>query len=232
MGSLAPCIILGVSLEKILELLTREYGERRWRRRQGPIAELVQTVLSQNTSDTNSGRAYKGLIASFGGWADVADADVAQISRAIKIGGLEQVKARYIKQALEEIRRKHGGFDLEFLKGMPLNEARDWLMQLPGVGMKTASCVLLFSLGMPAFPVDTHVFRVAGRLGLVDSKSSVEKAARRLEAVVPPGNVYQFHVSLIEHGRKVCKAQRPRCPECVLGELCPSHDKFVALYWS
>ncbi len=221
-----------MSVEEILKLLTREYGEWKWRQRQSPIAELVQTILSQNTSDSNSSRAYERLLASFGGWQDIADADVSQISRSIKIGGLEEVKARYIKQALEEIRRRHGGFDLEFLKELPLDEARDWLRQLPGVGMKTASCVLLFSLGMPALPVDTHVFRVAKRLGLVDAKASVEKAPRQLEASVPPRNIYRFHVLFIQHGRKVCKAQRPRCPECVLGGLCPSYENFVAEYWS
>ncbi len=216
-----------MDIEQILKLLTKEYGKRGWRPRQSPIAVLVQTILSQNTSDRNSERAFEQLLASFDGWEEIADAGVGQICEAIKAGGLGAVKARYIKQALEEIRRRQGGFELDFLKKLPVDEARDWLRQLPGVGMKTASVVLLFSLGMPALPVDTHVFRVAKRLGLIDSKVSVEKAHRLLEGLVPPQDIYKFHVLLIEHGRKICKAQRPRCKECVLGRLCPSYEKFV-----
>ena len=221
-----------VSIEQILKLLRAEYGEKRWQARKSPVAVLVQTILSQNTSDRNSERAFKHLLASFDGWEKIADADIGRIREAIKAGGLGTVKARYIKQALEEIRRRQGGFELYFLRKLPVDEARDWLRQLPGVGMKTASVVLLFSLGMPALPVDTHVFRVSKRLGLIDSKVSVEKAHGLLERLVPPQDIYQFHVLLIEHGRKTCKAQRPRCRECVLGSLCPSYEKFVGKPWS
>jgi endonuclease-3 len=221
-----------MSVEQILKLLTGEYGKKRWRLRGSPIAVLVQTILSQNTSDRNSGRAFEQLLAAFGSWEDVANASVSEISHSIKAGGLGVVKAKYIKQSLEEIRARQGGFKLDFLRKLPVDEARDWLRQLPGVGMKTASVVLLFSLGMPVLPVDTHVFRVAKRLGLIDSKVSVEKAHRLLEGLVPPKDAYQFHVLLIEHGRKVCKAQRPRCSECVLGRLCPSYEKFMGQKWS
>jgi endonuclease-3 len=221
-----------VSIEQILKLLSAEYGERHWRRRQSPIAVLVQTILSQNTSDRNSGRAFEQLLASFGGWEDVANASVSRISDSIKAGGLGAVKASYIKRSLEEIRARQGGFELDFLRKLPVDEARDWLRQLPGVGMKTASVVLLFSLGMPALPVDTHVFRVAKRLGLIDSRVSIEKAHILLEGLVSSKDVYQFHVLLIEHGRKVCKAQRPRCRGCVLARLCPSYEKFVGQKWS
>ncbi len=224
--------VVSVSARQILKLLSKEYGEKRWRRRQSPIEVLVQTILSQNTSDRNSGRAFEQLLASFGSWEDMADASVGEISHSIKAGGLGEVKARYIKQSLEEIRGRQGGFELDFLRKLPVDEARDWLRQLSGVGMKTASVVLLFSLGMPALPVDTHVSRLAKRLGLIDSKVSAEKAHKRLEGLVPLKDIYQFHVLLIEHGRKVCKAQRPRCRECVLGRLCPSYEKFVGQKWS
>jgi len=213
------------SIERILELLVEEYGAREWQPRESPLSVLVQTILSQNTSDTNSNRAFHSLLASFGSWDEVADASVSQIAGSIKAGGLGEIKARYIKQVLEEIRRRRDGFDLDFLRQLPLDEARDWLRQLPGVGMKTASCVLIFSLGMPALPVDTHVFRVAKRLGLVDSKSSVQRAHKVLESLVPSADVYQLHVLLIEHGRKTCKAQRPRCHQCVLRGLCASHEE-------
>jgi endonuclease-3 len=217
--------MIRVSVERIIKLLSGEYGEQRWRPWQSPMSVLVQTILSQNTSDRNSGRAFESLLASFDGWEDMASADIDVIADSIKAGGLEGVKARYIKRVLEEIRQRRSGFELDFLRGLPVDEARDWLRQLPGVGMKTASCVLLFSLGMPALPVDTHVFRVAKRLGLVDSRVSVEQAHRQLESIVPPSDVYQFHVLLIKHGRRICKAQRPRCKECVLGRLCPSYDE-------
>jgi endonuclease-3 len=226
------CGMVGVRVEQILRLLSAEYRERKWRRGRSPIAVLVQTILSQNTSDRNSGRAFEQLLASFGSWEDVANASVSEISNSIKGGGLGVVKAGYIKQSLEEIRGKRGGLELDFLRKLPADEARDWLRQLPGVGMKTASVVLLFSLGMPTLPVDTHVFRVAKRLGLIDSKVSIDKAHVLLERLVPPRDVYQFHVLLIEHGRKVCKAQRPRCRECVLARLCPSYEKFVGQKWS
>ena len=222
------CEMVTASIEQIIKLLSAEYGEKRWRRQQSPIAVLVQTILSQNTSDRNSGKAFEQLLASLDGWEDMSGASVDVISHSIKAGGLGVVKARYIKQALEEIRRRRGDFELDFLSKLPVGEARDWLRQLPGVGMKTASCVLLFSLGMPALPVDTHVFRVARRLGLIDFNVSVEQAHVLLENLVPPRDVYKFHVLLIEHGRRICKAYKPRCEECVLRRLCPSYDKFTA----
>jgi endonuclease-3 len=224
--------MVDISTKQILELLSAEYGEKRWRAGRSPVAVLVQTILSQNTSDRNSERAFEQLLASFDGWEKIANAGVGRIREAIKAGGLGTVKARYIKQALEEIRRRQGEFELGFLRKLTVDEARDWLRQLPGVGMKTASVVLLFALGMPALPVDTHVFRVAKRLGLIDSKVSVEKAHGLLERLVSPQDIYQFHVLLIEHGRKICKAQRPRCRECVLGSLCPSYEKFVGKPWT
>ena len=207
-------------IEKIIDTLINEYGSPDWQPHDGPLNVLVQTILSQNTSDANSRRAFKSLLVSFPRWEDVASADVYQIANAIRGGGLGEIKARYIKQALGEIQRKRGRLELDFLNELPLDEARDWLTQLPGVGTKTANCVFLFSLGRPALPVDTHVYRVAMRLGLIDAKTTVEKAHRLLENLVPPDKVYTFHVLMIEHGRKVCKAQRPRCPMCALRRHC------------
>jgi len=208
------------SIEHTLDLLSSEYGNRNWQPDDSPLNVLVQTILSQNTSDANSRKAFRSLQSSFPTWEDVASADVYQIAGAIKGGGLGEIKARYIKQTLGGIQQKRGKLELNFLNELPLSEARDWLTQLPGVGTKTANCVFLFSLGRPALPVDTHVYRVAKRLGLIDYKTTVEKAHRLLESLVPPDKVYQFHVLIIEHGRKVCKAQRPRCFDCVLNRLC------------
>lgn len=210
-------------IKNILTLLKKEYGNREWQPDDDPISVLVQTILSQNTSDRNSHRAFASIRTSFKDWERIANTSTTKIADTIRLGGLAEVKARYIKNTLQEIKRRRGKLNLEFLKQLSVDAARDWLRQLPGVGMKTASCVLLFSLGMPALPVDTHVFRVAIRLGLLDNKISIIRAHRLLEGIVPPKDVYSFHVLLIEHGRNVCKAQRPQCPSCVLQEICPSY---------
>ncbi len=211
-----------MSIRRILDLLREEHGVPEWQSRHEPLSVLVQTILSQNTSDTNSGNAFLSLLSSFGSWENVAAADIDTIEHTIRHGGLGGVKAVRIKQALGEIERKRGRLDLDFLSQLSLSEALDWLEQLPGVGEKTASCVLLFSLGMPALPVDTHVLRVAKRLGLISSRASLKQAHQSLGELVPQQDVYQFHVLLIEHGRRVCRAQRPLCHGCVLKELCPS----------
>jgi len=215
------------NIERVISLLASEYGARDWQPVDDPLSVLVRTILSQNTSDTNSKRAFASLLASFPSLEAVAAAEVDEIAASIRVGGLGEIKAKRIKQTLQEIQRRRGKLELGFLNQLPLPEARDWLKQLPGVGTKTANCVFLFSLGRPALPVDTHVFRVAKRLGLVEAKASVEQAHRLLEGMVPPEDIYQFHVLMIEHGRKVCRAQRPRCHECALRELCPSYEKFT-----
>lgn len=206
----------------VSQLLQSEYGVRRWHSDGAPVPVLVRTILSQNTSDINSGRAFQSLIDRFGSWEAVAEADPREIADAIAVGGLARIKAARIKDVLQRIRRERGAIDLDFLGDLSEDQARAWLRRLPGVGPKTASCVLLFSLGKPALPVDTHVHRVAGRLGLVPAGVSPEQAEQLLEKKVPPAGVYQFHIHLIEHGRKVCRSQRPRCDACVLGGMCPS----------
>ena len=205
-------------------MLVKEYGYRRWQTRSDPVSELIVTILSQNTSDVNSRRAFESLVSSFHDWKAIEQASIRDISASIRSGGLADVKAKYIKRALEYIYQKRGDIELEFLKQSPMEEARDWLMQIPGVGIKTASCVLLFSLSMPALPVDTHVFRVAKKLGLIDSKVPVDQAHHLLEKMVPANDILTFHVTMIEHGRKVCKAQRPHCYDCILKQICPGRE--------
>ena len=209
----------------ILHLLTEKYGHRSLKPNRHPIPVLVQTILSQNTSDKNSSRAYKSLLASFPTWDELMKAQVEEISACIKAGGLGKIKARRIRQALTEIKRRRGRLELDFLNELPLDDARKWLKELPGVGSKTANVILLFAFGKPALPVDTHVFRVAKRLGMVAPQVSVEEAHRLLEELVPPRSVLEFHLLLIEHGRRVCRARRPQCSECVLREVCPSCPK-------
>lgn len=215
-------------IEKILKLLISAYGDRAPERRLEPVDELILTILSQNTSDVNSRRAFKSLTEAFGGWDKVAHAPAAKIAESIRAGGLAQVKSVYIKKVLQYLEKDVHGYDLLFLKAMKPAAARAWLTRLPGVGMKTASCVLLFSLGMPAFPVDTHVLRVAVRLGLLAPKTTATAAHLEMERLVRPADIYRCHVLMIEHGRRTCKAQRPLCGNCIISSLCPSYNKFKA----
>lgn len=205
---------------QVLDLLRKEYGVREWQPRYDPVSVLVQTILSQNTSDTNSRGAFRSLLASFDNWEHLADADVDTIAHCIRYGGLGRIKAQRIKQALKEIVRKQGRLDLDFLGQLTLSDAQEWLRKLPGVGVKTARCVLLFSLGMPALPVDTHILRVAKRLGLINIKASLHEAHLILGEAVPPEDVYQFHILVIEHGRRTCQARYPRCQGCILKKIC------------
>ena len=211
-----------MAIEEVIELLEREYGPSKWQSDRDPIDVLIGTILSQNTSDANSERAFASLKASFDSWKAVASAPAEHTARVIKSGGLSQIKSVRIKQVLEQIEKEQGRISLDSLESKPMAEAEDYLMRLPGVGHKTASCVLLFSLGKPSLPVDTHVFRIAKRLGLIDSKVSTEKAHSLLQEQTPPSKVYQFHVHMIEHGRRICHARQPRCNKCILRSVCPS----------
>lgn len=205
----------------VSRLLAQEYGALKRDLPQDPLSELILTLLSQNTSGQNTRRAFSSLRESFGSWEAVAEASVEDIAQAIKAGGLAQVKAARIKAILETIRKERGGPDLSFLAELPLPRAKAWLRKLPGVGPKTAACVLLFSLGRPVLPVDTHVYRVSRRLGLISAKVSPERAQEELERQLPPEEFERFHLNLIEHGRRVCRARRPRCEVCVLRPECP-----------
>ncbi len=209
-----------MAIEEVIELLEQEYGPRKWQPDRAPIDVLIGTILSQNTSDANSGRAFASLKASFDSWEAVASAPAEHIAHLIKSGGLSQIKAVRIKQVLEQIEKEQGRISLDSLKSMNIAKAEDYLMRLPGVGHKTASCVLLFSLRKPSLPVDTHVFRVAKRLGLIDSRVSIEKAHSLLQEQTPPSKVYQLHIHMIEHGRRICHARQPRCNRCILRGTC------------
>ena len=202
------------------QLLIEEYGQREWRPRLDPLSELIFTILSQNTSDVNRDRAWMRLKDRFPTWESVLAADAAELAEAIRPGGLANVKAPRIQETLRVIKRARGEFTLDFLAEMEVDEAKRWLTSLNGVGPKTAAIVLIFSLGKPAFPVDTHVHRVSQRLGLIGPKTSREKAHDVLEELLPSEIYYTFHLNLIAHGREVCKSQRPRCATCVLREHC------------
>lgn len=210
-----------IALE-VIAALRDLYGPQPWRLRNEPITELIETILSQNTSDLNSHRAFGSLWERFGSWRAIQEAPVDEVATAIHIGGLSRVKAPRIQAVLEELQRRTGGWDLSFLRDLPLPEAKAWLRSLPGVGPKTAACVLLFAVGLPALPVDTHVYRVARRLGLIEQRLSPDDAHEALERLVAPEQVYEFHMLLIQHGRRLCKAPRPLCHACPLNDICPS----------
>jgi endonuclease-3 len=184
------------------------------------IDEVVATVLSQHTSDANSERAFAQLKGRFPTWEQVADAPAEQIADAIRCGGIADRKARRIQQILTAVEEREGRIDLGRLHDLEDAAAETYLLSLPGVGPKTAACVLVFSMGRAAFPVDTHVHRVATRLGWIPAKTTADKAHRLLAPRVPPDIRYDLHVAMIIHGRTVCRAQRPCCDICVLRDLC------------
>lgn len=210
------------AVAEIVAALEDAYGPRTFVSRGRAVDVLVETVLSQNTSDANSHRAFESLLARFGTLEAVAEARVEDIERAIAGAGLSRIKSVRIKEILGRLARENGSLDLAFLAHLDVGAARQYLVSFKGVGLKTASCVLLFALGMPAMPVDTHVHRVAGRLGLINPRVSAEAAHSELEAIVEPEDRCRFHILLIEHGRRVCHARNPKCRICALNRMCPS----------
>ena len=211
---------LRVRLERVADRLARAYGRPR-RRRGDPLDVLVETVLSQNTSDLNSTRAFHSLKAAFPTWAGVAKARPALVERAIRVGGLARTKSRRIQALLLALHEREGGYDLGVLRRLPPPGAAARLAGLPGVGPKTRACVLLFACRHPAFPVDTHVHRIVGRLGLVEGGADAAKAQAVLEPEVPKGRALDLHLNLIRLGREVCRPRAPRCSQCALRRLCP-----------
>jgi endonuclease III len=213
-------------LRRITDKLAAEYGRPLLRPHQAPVDELVLTVLSQNTNDRNRDVAYARLRDRFASWDEVREAPLEEIEEAIRPGGLAPTKSVRIKQILEAI----GDDDLSGLADEPLEEARERLRMLPGVGRKTAACVLLFSFGRPDVPVDTHVYRVGGRLGLWDQKAPFDRAHDELLRLCGDDGefAYEAHVLLIRHGRRTCVARAPRCAECPLRRMCPEGRRRLA----
>jgi endonuclease-3 len=211
-------------IQRIVALLEQTHGPQRWRPRGPAIDGLVGTILSQNTSDTNSGAAYRALRAAFDSWEAVMRAPATRIARAIRTAGLANVKSVRIKRVLQQIYAERGELSLQFLRRLPLEQARAYLGRFEGVGPKTVACVLMFNLNLPVLPVDTHVHRVSLRLGLIPPGTSAERAHELLAEQVPDELVYRFHVLLVQHGRQICAARRPDCPACALRRIC-AHGK-------
>ena len=213
--------------EKIHKRLLDFYGPPDWRPHLSPVAELVSTILSQNTNDTNRDRAFNNLRKRFSTWEEVRDAPTEDIIQAIKTAGLANQKGPRIKHALQKITDREDDISLDFLKSMSVEKARKWLTDIKGVGPKTAAIVLLFSLEMPAFPVDTHVHRVTGRVGLRPSNMNASKSHSFLEKAFSPDEYYADHLNLIKLGREICKSRNPECPVCPLNDFCSYYQEKV-----
>jgi len=203
------------------------YGVPEWRLALSAIDELVSTILSQNTNDKNRDVAFLALKKAFPDWEVVLDADPQAVIDVIRPAGLANQKGPRIQAVLRQIKAERGSLDLGFLKDLPIDEARAWLTQFNGVGPKTASIVLLFSLGVPAFPVDTHIYRVSGRLGLRPEKMTVEQAHPHLAALFPPEEYGPAHLNLIRLGREICHARKPNCPACPLNDVCDYYQRQI-----
>jgi len=219
-----------VAPELVLDRLEVAYGYEPWAPRMSALDELLFTVLTQHTSDSNAEIAFTAMRKQYPTWGVVLEADTGELANTIRSGGLANQKAPRLQAILLEIVRRTGTFEIEFLGDLPLEEARTWLTTLPGVGPKTAAVTLAFSLGMPAMPVDTHIYRVSKRIGLISMKISVDDAHVIMEAQVPPERIHSYHVQLIAHGRQTCKAIRPQCDRCALQDLCPSAATFAAAF--
>jgi endonuclease-3 len=208
--------------KRLLEVLRSSYGDRVWSGDRGAVAVLVATILSQNTSAANSSAGFRRLRRRFRSWSKLAEAGVAEIAECIRVSGLARTKAPRIRAILRRIRAEHGRITLAPLRRWPLAKARAYLEGFDGVGPKTALCVLLFAFGMPVFPVDTHIHRIARRLGLLEDGVGPAKADEVLTPLIAPDDRYAMHVLLIAHGRAVCRARRPGCEVCRALPLCPT----------
>ena len=215
-------------IRKILALLNGAYGRPAPFKKDDPVDVLIRTILSQNTTDKNSVPAFYALKKHFASWDKMRKARAGVIAGIIRHAGLANIKAKRIKEVLAEIRAREGKVNLANLTRLNKEKSLDYLESLKGVGPKTAACVLLFAFGKPAMPVDTHIFRVAKRLGLISADAGIEEAHRILTKIVPKDLIYEFHLGIIEHGRRTCRSQTPRCGVCVVYGLCGFEDK--ALY--
>lgn len=201
--------------------LLATYGEPAWRNPLPPLDELVSTILSQNTNDVNRDRAFSSLRDRFPTWEAVRDAQPKEVIEAIKVAGLSNQKGPRIQAALESITQQRGSLDLGFLQDMQDEDAYAWLLQFKGVGPKTASIVLQFSLNKPAFPVDTHIYRISGRLGLRPLKMTADATHKHLASQFLPDTYYAAHLNIIRLGREICRARKPQCQICPLQDICP-----------
>jgi endonuclease-3 len=218
-----------LSVAEICRRLRKQYGPLEPWEKLPPLDELIATILSQNTSDRNSDAAFAELRRSFADWDALRRASLAEIVRAIRIGGLARQKAPRIRSILRQIYDRHGELSLDFLRTLPAAEGLAYLRSFVGVGPKTAACVLLFACDKPVLPVDTHVHRVSRRLGLIGASVNAAKAHEVLATLTPAAKVLEFHIQMIRHGRRVCTARKPHCADCVLLNGCPEGQRRLGI---
>lgn len=207
-------------LIEVADRLREEYGVPEEQDRPDPVLSLLQVILSQNTNDDNRDRAYSALMDRYDSPREIMDAETGELADTISVAGLHNTKAERMQESLEMIEEERGELSLDFLEDMELEEAKRWLTSLPGVGPKSAAVVLNFTFNKAAFPVDTHVFRVSKRLGLIPEDATRESAHDILEEKTPDDRIYEFHINLIKHGREICRAPTPHCSECFLTDIC------------
>ncbi len=207
--------------------LLEAFGEPQWHEYLPAVDELVCTILSQNTNDINRDKAFRELKETYRSWEEVRDADPKELQEVIRIAGLAAQKGPNIQSALQAISEQRGEISLDWLREKSVDEARDWLVSLKGVGPKTAAIVLVFALDMPAFPVDTHIYRVSGRIGLRPPKLNVEKTHQYLEMIGEPTTFKDLHLNIISLGRSYCQARKPKCQHCPVLELCDFTEKVL-----
>jgi endonuclease-3 len=212
------------SLPYVIQNLKAIYGVPVCESGLDPLDVLIETILSQSTTNVNSGRAFESLKRRFPTWEQARRARVTSIETAIKSGGLARQKSVRIKNLLNEIYERRGSLDLSFLRTAPLDEAEQFLASFKGVGPKTVACTLLFSYGRPAFPIDTHIFRIARRLGVIAEKCSDEEAHRQMAKLIPEERYFEVHINLIRHGRKICRPSAPLCEQCCLIDYCHYYE--------
>ncbi|HEX8186566.1 MAG TPA: endonuclease III [Blastocatellia bacterium] len=212
------------SIPYVIQNLKSVYGVPECEPRLDPLDVLIQTILSQSTTNVNSDRTFENLKRRFPTWEQARKARVTSIEAAIRSGGLARQKSVRIKQLLNDIYQRRGSLDLSFLSTAPLEEAMEFLASFNGVGPKTVACTLLFACDRPIFPIDTHIFRIARRLGLIPEKCSDQEAHRLMTAMIPEGRFYEVHVNMIRHGRKVCRPQQPICEQCCLIDYCRYYE--------
>lgn len=208
------------SIPYVIQNLKAVYGAPMPQLGLDPLDVLIETILSQSTTNVNSGRAFESLKRRFPTWEAARRARVTSIEAAIRSGGLARQKSVRIKELLNEIHKRRGSLDLSFLTTAPPGEAKQFLADFKGVGPKTVACTLLFACNRPVFPIDTHIFRIARRLGLIPGRCSDEEAHRLMGEMIPPKRYYEAHINLIRHGRRICRPRDPLCEQCCLVDYC------------
>jgi len=218
---------LKTKAKEINDILEKEFGIPEREKNEDPLNTLIHTILSQNTNDANSGKAYDNLITNFPKWEDVLSADAEEIAKVIRIGGLAKQKSIRIKEVLNWVKNTYGKLNLDFICDMDTSKSIPLLTNLKGIGLKTANVMLCFACGKEVFPVDTHIFRISKRLALVPFNASPDKAHEIMGQLFPEGKAYPLHVNMIHFGRIICHAQKPRCRECPLIDYCVVWRDFI-----